>query len=244
MKNRYKINLDDINVKEKISKYSMKETEKEFPLIFDDIIRNLSNENYTVFDAQKIMDKHFTEKNYDVFVSHSHQDIDYVKRLAGYYESQNKKVFIDSMYWDYSDELLRALDNHFCKKIDSDSYSYEKRNITTTIIHNLLAVSLEKMIDKCDDFIFVYSNNTSGGNLHQLLDFSNEQSIHTVSPWIYKELITAGIIYKNKSEVVIKGGTKRSLPNNSTPLFLYDIGELIRDYRELDDSNMDVVWCH
>ncbi|MEK0089858.1 hypothetical protein WKV52_06685 [Tetragenococcus halophilus] len=240
MRKRYKINLDDNRIRDEISKYDLKKDSEKFPSVFDSIIAKLSDDNFTVFDAQKIMDDHFTKKKYDIFISHSHTDVSYVKKLAGYYEFLGKTVFIDSEYWDFSEKLLQELDDRFSVQKDSSStYSYEKRNITTTIIHNLLAVSLEKMINECEYFIFVYSNNTSGANLHRLLDSASSSDAHTISPWIYKEIITADIIYINKFEDVSKSlGGKRKITDES-PLFFYDIEQLISGYYELDINNME-----
>lgn len=231
MEERYKINLDDKKIRNEIAGYTKKEVETNFPSIFQSIISELSNEEYTVFDAQKVIDSHFTEKNYDIFISHSHSDIDYVKKLAGYYEEkQGKSVFIDSEYWNFSDGLLKELDNKYSYQEELGTYSYEKRNITTTIVHNLLAVSLEKMIDRCKYFIFAYSNNTSGSNIHQLLHTAHDTNKYVISPWIYKEVITANIIYKNRPEHIEKSGETRS----TSPIFIYEISELIKGYTDLN----------
>lgn len=231
MEERYKINLDDKKIRNEIAGYTKKEVETNFPSIFQSIISELSNEEYTVFDAQKVIDSHFTEKNYDIFISHSHSDIDYVKKLAGYYEEkQGKSVFIDSEYWNFSDGLLKELDNKYSYEEELGTYSYEKRNITTTIVHNLLAVSLEKMIDRCKYFIFAYSNNTSGSNIHQLLHTAHDTNKYVISPWIYKEVITANIIYKNRPEHIEKSGETRS----ASPIFIYEISELIKGYTDLN----------
>ncbi len=239
MEERYKINLDDDDIRNEIVSYTKNEVENDFPSIFQSIINGLSNEEYTVFDAQKVMDSHFTGENYDIFISHSHSDIEYVKKLAGYYEKHGKSVFIDSEYWDFSDALLKELDNEFSYKKEPETYSYEKRNITTTIVHNLLAVSLEKMIDRCNYFIFAHSNNTSGANLHELLHSTNGTQSHVISPWIYTEINIANIIYENKYEHTSKSYEKRGLAES--PLFLYDISDMIKKYIRLNHSNMDLL---
>ncbi|MGY5434318.1 hypothetical protein [Staphylococcus xylosus] len=236
MRKRYEINLEDSGIKEMLKEFDKEKRVNEFSSILSEIIESLSNENYTVFDAQKIMDGHFTDKPYDIFISHSHGDIDYVRKLAGYYEKQGKSVFIDSEYWDFSDKLLKQLDDEFSRIEGSTNFSYERRNITTTVVHNLLAVSLEKMIHECKYFVFAHSDKTAGSNLHELLEYANSSGKHTISPWIYKELITADIIYKNRPEYIEKSGETRS----ASPLFLYDIKELTKDYCKLDLSNMEL----
>ncbi|MBU6132960.1 toll/interleukin-1 receptor domain-containing protein [Staphylococcus xylosus] len=240
MKKRYKINLDDVVIQNKISDYDNEKEESMFPSIFESIIEKLSDDNYTVFDAQKIMDEHFTNENYDIFISHSHSDINYVKQLAGYYESQGLSVFIDNEYWDFSDKLLRELDDKYSYQTEKGNYSYEKRNITTTIVHNLLAVSLEKMIDRCKYFIFAHSNNTSGANLHELLHSTNGTQSHVISPWIYTEINIANIIYNNSYAHTSKSHEKRGQIVEESPLFLYDISDMIKNYKSLSCSNMNL----
>ena len=70
----------------------------------------------------------------NVFISHSHTDEGLVKFFAGYlYESFGLTCFIDSCVWGYANDLLKMIDNEYCKIIvDKDgsrsSYDYNKRN--------------------------------------------------------------------------------------------------------------------
>ena len=79
-----------------------------------------------------------------LFLSHSHDDIEAVKKLTTLLEKNGQKVFIDSIYWNYFEKLLKRIDDKYALNQDRNSYSYEKRNITTAVVHNLLSISLQK----------------------------------------------------------------------------------------------------
>lgn len=193
MINGLKINLEEN--KSWIDKSSLLNTstmEKKFRNLSESIVSE--TENTAVFDAMKLMKRHFNKdlNNFDVFISHSHQNMDEVLKLAKIIEDSGKKVFIDSLYWDFADDLLRELDNKYCRNNNSDSFNYRKRNISTTLVHSILSNSLQMMIDQCDTFLFLNS-----GNINHLTIDGYDADTYTTSPWIYTELLTANIIMKN-----------------------------------------------
>ncbi|GAA7405918.1 hypothetical protein MM0349_07360 [Helicobacter pylori] len=104
-----------------------------------------------------------------MFLSHSHADKNKALKVKGYLESEtNRRVFIDSIFWDYKDDVLNEL-----AKYDDTS----KIKDAFTLI---LRESLEDMIKKCPYFVFLESNNSV--SLNQGLS----QTTH--SAWIYEEL--------------------------------------------------------
>ncbi|WP_367695103.1 TIR domain protein [Helicobacter pylori] len=107
-------------------------------------------------------------KNAQVFLSHSHADRNKALEVKDYLESQTKrKVFIDSLFWDYKDDVLNKLAEY-------DDISKIKDAFTL-----ILRESLECMIKKCPYFVFLQSNNSvSNQGLSQI----------TYSVWIYEEL--------------------------------------------------------
>ncbi|MGL2734193.1 toll/interleukin-1 receptor domain-containing protein [Helicobacter pylori] len=117
-------------------------------------------------------------KNAQVFLSHSHADRNKALEVKNYLESQTKrKVFIDSLFWDYKDGVLNKL-----AKYDDTS----KIKDAFTLI---LRESLEDMIKKCPYFVFLESNNSvSNQGLSQI----------THSAWIYEELKIAHSIRESR----------------------------------------------
>ena len=134
-------------------------------------------------DGNKIMRDCFPKiDDVNVFISHSHADEDIAIQLANIiYKNLGAKSFIDSMVWDYADELLKEIDNIYCMQ-DDGYYSYSNRNRTTSYVHMMLATSLTQMMDKCDCIIFIDTPNS----LNQKI--LGETT--TFSPWIFHELAT------------------------------------------------------
>ncbi|MCQ2616806.1 toll/interleukin-1 receptor domain-containing protein [Helicobacter pylori] len=109
-------------------------------------------------------------KNAQVFLSHSHADKNKALKVKGYLEEylDAECVFIDSLFWDYKDDVLNKL-----AKYDDTS----KIEDAFTLI---LRESLEYMIKKCPYFVFLQSKNSVSLN-QDLLGI-------TYSAWIYEEL--------------------------------------------------------
>ncbi len=107
-------------------------------------------------------------KNAQVFLSHSHADRNKALEVKNYLENQTKrKVFVDSLFWDYKDDVLNKLARYDDISRIEDAF--------TLIIRE----SLEYMIKKCPYFVFLQSKNSvSNQGLSQI----------TYSAWIYEEL--------------------------------------------------------
>ncbi|WP_199499568.1 toll/interleukin-1 receptor domain-containing protein [Helicobacter pylori] len=114
-------------------------------------------------------------KNAQVFLSHSHADKDKALEVKNYLENQTKrKVFIDSLFWDYKDDVLNELAEYDDISKIEDAFTL------------ILRESLQDMIEKCPYFVFLQSNNS----------VSNQGlSCTTYSAWVYEELkIANGLI--------------------------------------------------
>ncbi|GAA9943398.1 toll/interleukin-1 receptor domain-containing protein [Helicobacter pylori] len=116
-------------------------------------------------------------KNAQVFLSHSHADKNKALEVKNYLESKTNhrvRVFIDSLFWDYKDDVLNELEKY-------DDTSKIKDAFTL-----ILRESLQDMIEKCPYFVFLQSNNS----------VSNQGLSHTTySAWVYEELkIANGLI--------------------------------------------------
>ncbi|WRE78353.1 toll/interleukin-1 receptor domain-containing protein [Helicobacter pylori] len=108
-------------------------------------------------------------KNAQVFLSHSHADRNKALEVKDYLESQTKrKVFIDSLFWDYKDDVLNKLAKYDDISRIEDAFTL------------ILRESLECMIKKCPYFVFLQSKNSVSLN-QDLLGI-------TYSAWIYEEL--------------------------------------------------------
>lgn len=118
-------------------------------------------------------------KNAQVFLSHSHADKNKALKVKNYLESEtNRRVFIDSLFWDYKNNVLNEL-----AKYDDTS----KIEDAFTLI---LRESLEDMIKKYPYFVFLQSKNSVSLN-QDLLGI-------TYSAWIYEELRIAHSIRESR----------------------------------------------
>ncbi|MDO7808026.1 toll/interleukin-1 receptor domain-containing protein [Helicobacter pylori] len=117
-------------------------------------------------------------KTVQVFLSHSHADKNKALEVKDYLENQTKrKVFIDSLFWDYKDDVLNKLAEY-------DDISRIKDAFTL-----ILRESLQDMIEKCPYFVFLQSNNSVP---------NQGLSRITYSAWIYEELKIAHSISESR----------------------------------------------
>ncbi|OLQ24947.1 TIR domain protein [Helicobacter pylori] len=107
-------------------------------------------------------------KNAQVFLSHSHADKNKALKVKNYLESKtNHRVFIDSLFWDYKDDVLNELEKYDNTSKIEDAFTL------------ILRESLQDMIEKCPYFVFLQSKNS----------VSNQGlSRTTYSAWVYEEL--------------------------------------------------------
>lgn len=151
-------------------------------------------------EGDKIMQECFPNdiKEYNIFLSHSHKDMRIALIIAGLLKSKYKiEVFIDSTVWLNYIDLLKCIDDYYCKskekikeRYDYNSkeyYDYDIRNYSTSHINLMLMNSLNMMIDKCEVLFFLNTpNSISIDNIGQ----------KTNSPWIFSEIQTSKIIRK------------------------------------------------
>lgn len=172
-------------------------------------------------DGSRLQENWFPIVKADIFLSHSHRDEELAITLAGYlYEEYDLKVFIDSCFWGYSNDLLKAIDDEYCKNDNSNTYCYDRRNHSTSHIHMMLSNALQRMIDETECLIFLNTDNS-------ITSVPDEIKEKTLSPWIFMELETSKIarIVKRREITYYE---EKSLNatfsiNESTLLIEYDI---------------------
>lgn len=141
----------------------------------------------STIDGTKLSEDWFPEIEADVFISHSHKDEDIVFRLKNKIESETKhKCFVDSSVWGNSMDLLRTIDNKYCKFANGNTYDYNKRNYSTSHVYLMLNVALQKMIFKSRFVIFLDTS--------EAISVEDTINSSTNSPWIYSEISTVNWI--------------------------------------------------
>ncbi len=152
----------------------------------DKLIQNAKHSNDgIVLNHNEIKEAFFSPfkpqlKSAQVFLSHSHADKNKALKVKGYLEEclDAECVFIDSLFWDYKDDVLSKLAKY-------DDISRIKDAFTL-----ILRESLQDMIKKCPYFVFLQSNNSVSLN-QDLLGI-------TYSAWIYEELKIAHSISESR----------------------------------------------
>ncbi|MFB1289121.1 toll/interleukin-1 receptor domain-containing protein [Helicobacter pylori] len=155
----------------------------------DKLIKNAPYSNDgIILNHNKIKEAFFSPfepqlKSAQVFLSHSHADKNKALKVKGYLESKtNHKVFVDSLFWDYKDDVLNKLAEYDDISGIEDAFTL------------ILRESLEYMIKKCPYFVFLQSKNSVSLN-QDLLGITH-------SAWIYEELKIAHSI-SSKSHLTI-----------------------------------------
>ncbi len=123
-------------------------------------------------------------KNAQVFLSHSHADRNKALEVKNYLENQTKrKVFVDSLFWDYKDDVLNKLARYDDISKIEDAFTL------------ILRESLQDMIEKCPYFVFLQSKNSVS---NQGLSRNQDLLKITYSAWIYEELKIAHSISESR----------------------------------------------
>lgn len=152
------------------------------------VLKETINPDSGIIDGDKLKESIFpTDKygfpDFDVFISHSHNDLDLAKQLAAFLRDyMGMTPFLDNYVWGSADALLEEIDKTYCKTTDKRYYNYNKRNFSTSHVHTMLSMSILEMISRCKAFVFIGSSESL--NLSQI----NASGPQTLSPWIYQEL--------------------------------------------------------
>lgn len=147
-------------------------------------------------DGSAIQREWFPEVKADIFLSHSHKNLDLVLVLAGWIkDSFGLEVFIDSCVWGYGNDLLRSIDNKYCYMPDKHMYSYQLRNHSTSHVHMMLSTALMMMMDKAECIFFLNTPDS-------IKSYGDTEK--TESPWIYTEISATQILRKKVPDRLIE----------------------------------------
>ncbi|EJB87415.1 hypothetical protein HPHPH11_0033 [Helicobacter pylori Hp H-11] len=153
-------------------------------------------------------------KNAQVFLSHSHADINKALEVKDYLEEylDAECVFIDSLFWDYKDDVLNKL------------AEYDDISGIEDVFTLILRESLECMIKKCPYFVFLQSKNSVSLN-QDLLKI-------TYSAWIYEELKIANTFIADTAlqELHIKA-----------MCVSYDVTNLLRRFKLISLDSLSIL---
>lgn len=180
---------DEVNEEELISiGNELYDTDK--TRIEDDLRNFIFSDNS--LDGTNIQNSWFPQIDADVFISHSHDDNKMAIKFAGWLKDNfGIHSFIDSCIWGYSNDLLKLIDNKYCRNKEENSYNYHRRNYSTSHVHMMLSSALSLMIDKTECLIFLDTPES-------IKPYEGIEK--TESPWLYFEIGLSQVIRKRIPE--------------------------------------------
>ena len=92
-----------------------------------------------------------------------------------------------------------------------NNYDYKKRNLSTSHVHAMLSVTMFDAIDKTEVVFFINTENSV-----PKIENSINISKHTLSPWIYEEIVATKLLRKrgweeHRSGSIMEGYTEKQL---------------------------------
>jgi len=191
-----------------------------------------------IINGSDLKEHWFSISKKDIFISHSHKDLNRVKAFAGWiYENFGLESFIDSCSWGYCDELLNKIDKKYCYNPKTNTYNYNLRNYTTSHVHMMLSTALSEMMDNTECIIFFNTPNSI--NMADELE-SVKKREKTVSPWIYHELSMTTLLRETRpkrKEVILEHCAQRT----DDFAVSYDVTKLLNGLTTLTDDDL-LLW--
>lgn len=196
----------------------LEDYEKNIKDMIVDCITIDNTNNKCILNANKLKDFMYPNIDADIFLSHSHNDLELARKIANVIKYQTgKKVFIDSLVW----ENMYDLENHLNDKfsvINSDSngyiYNYNKTKYIASHVRMLLTTALGSIIRKTKYFVVLNTGRS----------FINEAV--TNSPWIYFEIFQATQYMKDTS--------KEALFESMEIEFDYNVEDYIKHFKSVN----------
>jgi hypothetical protein len=170
-----------------------------------------------IISGTKLSQQWFPQIKADVFISHSHKDEEEAIKLAGMLKSFfGLYSFVDSCVWGHAEDLLRLLDDEYCKSEGGLTYDYIKRNGSTSHVHMMLSTALSTMLDVVECVLFLNTPDSIN---------SVESIYKTESPWIFFELSMLRVLRRREPARSIREsfGSKRAMLRVAYDLTLDDL---------------------
>lgn len=160
--------------------------------------------------AKKIEEDYFPiPENIDIFISHSHEDLDLAKSFAGMFKNYlGVNCFVDSCLWGSANDLLGIILDAY--KHNNSSYSdNELVKKASENVYMILSMALAKTMATSKVFCFIETPNS----------ITSKGAIATTnSPWIYSELVISKLLLPK----IIRDINANFSDNIKTPKFTYE----------------------
>ena len=208
-------------------------------VVYDKLVKIINGQDGVV-DGTTLQNFWFPTdaSKYDVFISHSHNDLGYAVKLASWLERRcGLRCFIDHFVWNSADDLLKRIDKIYTWEPERKAYDYNKRNFSTSHVHAMLSMAILDIIDRSECCLFIESDESI--SLEGI-------KTKTLSPWIYEELtymkkgrITIPERYQrlNSHVRMYAEGARMEMLNESRELVVsYDVN--LKDFTFIDVNDL------
>ena len=175
--------------------------------------------------------------SFNIFISHSHGDIDFAKAFAQFLENEfGLTCFIDSAVWGGLGLLQKTLDRYF--KQNNPSYTLADHDRVASHVNLMLNIALMQMMDHCEALFFL--------NTPQSITVDDLIGDSTYSPWIFSEIGMFHLLRKREPKRLIfesmsfSEGIKQKVDlSDFTDLDCDDIRLWSKNYKKAKSSFQD-----
>lgn len=176
----------------------------------------------------------FDGSNYDVFISHSHNNEEEAHLLAAWLKRYKKlSCFVDSFAWGSADQLLKEIDDKYCIKQrnrNGNSYYYNKRNFTTSHVHAILSMALLDTILRSKYCIFIESTES--------VPLNSGLKKKTLSPWLYEEIKYMQLLQPKQETKMFSEGLEKAIADCKIAYDVTDISQFpFLNYKDFANFN-------
>ena len=196
-----------------------------------------------IINGSELRENWFSAETTDVFISHSHKDINKVIAFAGWlYDTFGLTTFIDSCAWGYCDDLLHKIDMKYCYQKEKGTYNYDLRNYTTSHVHMMLSTALVETMNRSECVLF-FSTPNSIIMSDELSLITRRKGEKTTSPWIFYELTMISQIKRVKPDRKTNVLAHTEYEKRNTVNIHYDVSKIIDNIPEINDKQL-IEWSN
>lgn len=192
-------------------------------LPFKNKIRSLVIPTDGIIEGDTLKDTYFPSdlfegSNYDIFISHSHNNEEEAHLLAAWLKKyKNLSCFVDSFAWGSADQLLKEIDDKYCYRKHSKTYDYKKRNFTTSHVHAILSMALLDTILRSKYCIFIESTES--------VPLNSGLKKKTLSPWLYEEIKYMQLLQPKRESKMFSEGLEKAIADCKIAYDVTDISQ-------------------
>ena len=205
-------------------------------LSFKKKIRSLAIPTDRIIEGDTLKDTYFPSalfegSNYDVFISHSHNNEEEAHLLAAWLKKyKNLSCFVDSFAWGSADQLLKEIDDKYCYRKHSKTYDYNKRNFTTSHVHAILSMALLETILRSKFCVFIESSES--------VPLNSGLKKKTLSPWWYEEIKYMQLLQPQRKTKMFSEGLEKAISDCKIAYDVTDISQFpFLDYKDFANFN-------